>query len=86
MGNIIETGEFTVSGNGSLKIKLQGRPVRVVCDFVDVNLPPLSCNIPFDDKLEYTVISQRALIRRQYFLVVEYSVSSIRTVKWRSHE
>ena len=82
---IIETGEFTVSGNGSLKIKLAGRPNRVVANFIDDTLPP-PCSIPQIDRLEYSVVSERVFVRRQYFLVVDYEVHSVRSVKWTSYE
>ena len=86
MGRIIETGEMTVSGSGSLKIKLAGKPRRVVADFVDSNEVPAPCSIPQIDKLEYAIASQRMLVRRQYFLVVQYEVHSVRTIKWTSYE
>lgn len=82
---IIETGEFTVSGSGTLKIALAGKPYRVVASFVDSN-EPTPCSIPQIDRLEYSVVSQRKLIRRQFFLVVQYEVHSVRTVKWTSFE
>jgi hypothetical protein len=92
----MQTGTLTVTGKGSTRIPLVGRPHKVTVRFIDIEPPPCDHPHHHHDHLKYEidVVSEDLSARldhkrrhheRQFFLVISWSVHEMREIIWHAY-
>ena len=77
----MQSGELTVSGTNSIHISLEHMPAEVKVYFEDDDRL-IPCN-PHVDTLEYSVHTTNTH-RHGFVLIINWSVSNLREVRWHA--
>jgi hypothetical protein len=75
----MQAGELIVTGTNSIVIPLDNFPAEVHIHFKDEGRGPVPCDPGDVDFLQYTVHNT---VQNGITLVISWSVSSVREIKW----
>ena len=80
----IQSGDLTVADSGQIEVELNKRPREIDVSFTDT--PPTStCNTPNKDTIECSLV-ERGRWRKKYWIVVKWTVASVRKAVWKAWE
>ena len=77
----MQSGELIVTGVNSLHIPLDRIPAEVKVHFKD-ELDMVPCNPHNADYLEYSVHTNHTSHHHKFVLIIKWSVSGVREIKW----
>lgn len=78
----MKQGELIVTGTNQITIPLDGLPMEVQCHFKDESFAPVPCDPGNVDYLSYDIhVSNKN--HGGFVLIISWSVSSVREIKWK---